>query len=170
MADRDQTKEAALIACRAVVETWDCGDLAGAARLCQSAVDMAEAEDIRLAVRRAYRLGMGGLNHSGCTDCRTCPICKADMYTDLPSTDGRNDGQGGTFYVFRRAFRRVNSAWSGGLEPHKGRRTWLQGGRPFDTEAEARAYCVGYNRTHRGGRLSVKAEYTDKRRRSRRRA
>jgi hypothetical protein len=67
------------------------------------------------------------------------------------------------FYVFSRTWWRYNPDWPGGLEPHKGRKTWLNGRRPFTTEAAARSFCVKWNKTHKPGKWSRKAEYTDRR-------
>lgn len=61
------------------------------------------------------------------------------------------------FRVFTRTWWRDNPQWPNGLEPCAGRKTVLR--KSVESEADARAICQDYNRTHTPGRLSRKAEY-----------
>jgi hypothetical protein len=61
-----------------------------------------------------------------------------------------------TYDVFVRDWWRENSGWPNGLEPCAGRKRYLAHGL---SEAEARALCAEYAKTHKPGRLSRKAEY-----------
>lgn len=66
--------------------------------------------------------------------------------------------QGGTYTVFKRAWWKANRNWPGGLEPNPcARKTTLRRGLTID---EARQFCQEWNRTHKPGRFSVKAEFT----------
>ena len=60
------------------------------------------------------------------------------------------------FKVFTRNWWRENKDWPKGLEPHAGRKYTID---TVSTEEEARKICQEYNKTHKPGRLSRKAEY-----------
>ena len=67
-----------------------------------------------------------------------------------------------TFAVFTRAWWRNNPEYPNGLEPDaSGPRRYLA--RRVQTEEEAQAIAQEYNRTHKPGRLSIKAEYETER-------
>ena len=51
-----------------------------------------------------------------------------------------------------------NPSWPNGLEPCLGRRKPIA---KVETEEEARELCREWNRTHKPGRLSDKAEYEE---------
>lgn len=64
-----------------------------------------------------------------------------------------------TYCVFVRNWWKRNPNWPNGLEPDPcARKTVIR--RNVATETEAQAICAEYNRTHKPGRLSRKAEYT----------
>ena len=63
----------------------------------------------------------------------------------------------GNFRTFKRTWWIENPSWPKGLEPCAGDRAYFKGS--YKTEAEARAFCQEWNRTHKPGRLSLKAEY-----------
>lgn len=64
-----------------------------------------------------------------------------------------------SFQVFVRNWWKPNKNWPNGLEPDPcARKTTIRRG--VQTEEEAQAICAEYNRTHKPGRLSRKAEYT----------
>jgi hypothetical protein len=66
-------------------------------------------------------------------------------------------GTAESYYVFVRNWWRENPDWPNGLEPcGSGRRHTLAKG---CTAEEARAIAQEYNRTHKPGRLSRKAEW-----------
>jgi hypothetical protein len=56
---------------------------------------------------------------------------------------------------------RLNKDWPDGLEPHATPWEQCRTRVRFNTEAEARDWCQEYNRTHKPGRLSRKAEYSE---------
>lgn len=63
------------------------------------------------------------------------------------------------YRVFVRNWWKENPNWPNGLEPApRARKHYLPGTR-FETEDEASAFCQEYNRTHKPGRLSRKAEF-----------
>ena len=62
------------------------------------------------------------------------------------------------YRVFTRTWWKNNPEYPDGLEPEMGKKHGLK---RFQTEEEARAYAVEWNRTHNPGRLSNKAEYED---------
>ena len=64
-----------------------------------------------------------------------------------------------SYRVFARTWWKENPGWPNGLEPCAGRKYTLR--RKVGTEAEARQLCEEYNRSHRPGRLSRKAEYEE---------
>lgn len=64
-----------------------------------------------------------------------------------------------SYRVFTRTWWRENPAWPDGLEPCAGRKTTLR--KSVATEEEARAICQQWCSTHKPGRLSRKAEYTE---------
>jgi len=62
------------------------------------------------------------------------------------------------FTVFVRNWWKNNPSWPNGLEPDpSARKTKLA---TFETQEECIRYCKEYNQTHKPGRLSRKAEYT----------
>ena len=61
------------------------------------------------------------------------------------------------YRVFTRTWWKHNAEWPNGLEPCPGRKTVIH--RRVETEDEARKLCQEYNRTHKPGKLSRKAEY-----------
>ena len=64
------------------------------------------------------------------------------------------------YRVFVRNWWKENPAWPNGLEPDGGaRKTTIRKG--VGTALEAREMCMEYNRTHKPGRLSRKAEYEE---------
>lgn len=63
------------------------------------------------------------------------------------------------FKVFVRNWWKPNASWPNGREPDgTGRKYTLA---TVATEAEAQAIAQSYNRTHKPGKLSRKAEYTE---------
>jgi len=58
-----------------------------------------------------------------------------------------------------RTWWRENPEWPRGLEPYATPWDQCRVRARFETEAEARAWCREYNRTHKPGRLSRKAEF-----------
>ena len=60
------------------------------------------------------------------------------------------------YRVFKRTWWRDNPDWPGGREPEMGTKRHVKF---CATEAEAREFCMDWNRTHRPGRLSLKCEY-----------
>jgi len=60
------------------------------------------------------------------------------------------------YRIFKRSWWKENPSWPNGLEPAPGRKTHIK---YVDTEEEARAFCLEWNRTHPPGRLSIKAEF-----------
>jgi hypothetical protein len=65
-----------------------------------------------------------------------------------------------TYSVFVRNWWRENPSWPNGLEPDpRARKYTLAKGIP--TEEEAREMCREYQKTHKPGRLSRKAEYQE---------
>lgn len=62
------------------------------------------------------------------------------------------------YKIFTRNWWKENPAWPNGLEPDSTARKNTIG--YADTETEARQKCASYNSTHKSGRLSKKAEYT----------
>lgn len=60
------------------------------------------------------------------------------------------------YKVFTRTWWKNNPEWPNGLEPCIGRKYTLG---LVNTENEARDICQKYNKTHKPGRLSRKAEY-----------
>ncbi len=60
-----------------------------------------------------------------------------------------------SYWVFSRTFWKDNPRWPGGLEPHLGRKTTLA---RVGTLREAKEIADEYNRTHKPGRYSRKAE------------
>jgi len=61
------------------------------------------------------------------------------------------------YRVFVRNWWKLNPAWPNGLEPDaRARKHTLA---YVNTETEARQICEEYNRTHKPGKLSRKAEY-----------
>jgi len=64
------------------------------------------------------------------------------------------------YYCFVRNWWKKNDKWPGGLEPDAGaRKTTIAKNIP--TEEEARAICKRYNDSHKPGKLSRKAEYSE---------
>ena len=64
------------------------------------------------------------------------------------------------FKVFTRNWWKHNPSWPQGLEPDGGaRKTTIA--KNVRTEEEARAICQRWNASHKPGRLSRKAEYTE---------
>ena len=61
------------------------------------------------------------------------------------------------YKVFTRNWWRFNENYPNGLEPSAGRRTTIG---YANTEDEAREMCLDYNRGHKAGVLSRKAEYS----------
>jgi len=57
--------------------------------------------------------------------------------------------------VFVRNWWKNNPEWPNGLEPHMGKKLYLERCIPYD---DARAKAEAYNRTHKPGRFSRKAE------------
>jgi hypothetical protein len=62
------------------------------------------------------------------------------------------------YKVFVRNWWKNNPSWPEGLEPDPRARKYTIADR-IDTEEEAREIAQEYNRTHKPGRLSRKAEY-----------
>lgn len=62
------------------------------------------------------------------------------------------------YRVFTRTWWRESLNWPNGLEPCPGRKHTIDKVR---TEEEALAVCAMYNKTHKPGRLSRKAEYEE---------
>ena len=60
--------------------------------------------------------------------------------------------------VFHRTWWRNNHDWPNGLEPHAGRKTYIERG---VTWTEARRLCKEYNDENDPGRLSDKAEFEE---------
>jgi len=56
---------------------------------------------------------------------------------------------------------RNNPTWPDGLEPGAQRWESVPTRASFETEAAAIEWCAEYNRTHKAGRLSRKAEFSD---------
>lgn len=63
------------------------------------------------------------------------------------------------YAVFHRTWWAENPDYPGGLEPCPGPRTYLA--RNIPTAAEARALAQEWNRAHKPGRLSRKAEFEE---------
>jgi hypothetical protein len=63
------------------------------------------------------------------------------------------------YKVFVRNWWKNNPKWPNGLEPDGGARKTTIG--KVRTEEDARIMCKAYNTTHKPGRLSRKAEYTE---------
>lgn len=63
------------------------------------------------------------------------------------------------YKVFTRTWWKHNPEWPNGLEPCPGRRYTIA--RNINTEEIAQAICEEYNRTHKPGKLSKKAEYDE---------
>lgn len=64
------------------------------------------------------------------------------------------------YRVFVRNWWKKNPKWSGGLEPDpSARKTTLR--KNVKTEEEAQQIAKEYNRTHKPGKLSRKAEYEE---------
>jgi len=61
------------------------------------------------------------------------------------------------YKIFTRTWWKDNKNYPNGLEPCIGRSTTIA---RVQTEEDARLYCKEYNKTHKPGRLSRKAEYT----------
>jgi len=62
------------------------------------------------------------------------------------------------YRVFIRSWWKRNSAWPNGLEPCAGSQRNIARGKTYD---DARTLCEHYNSTHRPGKLSRKAEFTE---------
>jgi len=62
------------------------------------------------------------------------------------------------YNVFIRRWWKDNPQWPKGLEPHMGRKTYLQHGVNYET---ARSIAKDYNATHKPGRYSLKAEFEE---------
>lgn len=63
-----------------------------------------------------------------------------------------------TYQVFVRNWWKRNPSWPNGLEPNPcARKTTIRRGLTY---AEAQQFCEEYNRTHKPGRFSRKAEFT----------
>jgi len=60
------------------------------------------------------------------------------------------------YNVFVRNWWRSNPAWPNGLEPHAGKKTYLERGLTYE---EARRVCAEHARTHKPSKLSRKAEF-----------
>lgn len=63
------------------------------------------------------------------------------------------------YRVFTRTWWSFNPNWPNGLEPCPGRKRTLRKNVP--TEKEAREIAQEYNRTHKPGKLSRKAEFEE---------
>lgn len=62
------------------------------------------------------------------------------------------------YRAFTRNWWKDNPSWPNGLEPQpNGRRSYFP--REFNTEDEAREFCQKWNREHKPGRYSNKAEF-----------
>ena len=64
------------------------------------------------------------------------------------------------YRVFKRTWWRTNTSWPKGLEPCAGKRRYFPV-EQFDTEAEARSFCMDWNDKNPAGRLSLKAEFEE---------
>ena len=64
------------------------------------------------------------------------------------------------FRCFSRTWWCENPSWPNGLEPEAGRKRYRRGAR-FETEEEARNYCIDWNDCHDGGRYSLKMEFEE---------
>jgi len=62
------------------------------------------------------------------------------------------------FRIFTRTWWKENPEWPNGLEPQAGRKHTIGKAR---SEEDARAIARQYNRTHKPGKLSRKAEYEE---------
>jgi hypothetical protein len=62
------------------------------------------------------------------------------------------------YKVYHRTFWRENPSWPEGREPGVGKSYFID---EVDTEEEARELCKTWNRTHKPGNLSDKAEYEE---------
>ena len=62
------------------------------------------------------------------------------------------------YNVFIRRWWKDNPTWPNGLEPHMGRKSYLQRNVDYDT---ARSIAKEYNTTHKPGRYSLKAEFEE---------
>lgn len=62
------------------------------------------------------------------------------------------------YKVFHRTWWRENPDWPDGLEPHAGPKIYIA---KAETEERAIEICQEYNKIHRPGKLSRKAEYED---------
>lgn len=60
------------------------------------------------------------------------------------------------FRAFRRSWWILNPNFPNGREPHLGTKYHLA---YFDTNEEARAYCIEWNKGRRPGRTGIKAEF-----------
>lgn len=63
-----------------------------------------------------------------------------------------------SYRAFTRTWWKENKLWHNGLEPCAGRKTTLG---VFKTDIEAMRCCEDYNKTHKAGRLSRKAEFME---------
>ncbi len=62
------------------------------------------------------------------------------------------------YKAFTRTWWKENIDWPNGLEPSAGKKRTIG---TFATEIEAMKCCKDYNRAHKAGRLSRKAEFTE---------
>ena len=60
------------------------------------------------------------------------------------------------YKVFKRTWWRKNDNWPDGLEPFFGRKTTLRKGLTLE---EARAFATDWNRKHKPGKYSMRAEF-----------
>jgi len=60
---------------------------------------------------------------------------------------------------FVRDWWQLNPAWPDGREPSPGRKRYIARKKSYD---EARQICAEYNRTHKPGKLSRKAEFEER--------
>lgn len=63
------------------------------------------------------------------------------------------------YSVFVRSWWRDNPDWPNGLEPHAGKKKYIE--RFLESEEEAQEICQAYNQMHDAGRYSIKAEYEE---------
>jgi len=63
------------------------------------------------------------------------------------------------YNCFTRTWWRENPEWPNGLEPHAGRKYTMREGLTY---TQAQEFCQEYNRAHKPGRLSRKAEFEER--------
>ena len=72
-------------------------------------------------------------------------------------TIANEDGQ--HYDVFVRTWWKANPSWPNGLEPHLGPKVYIA---RKVTETEARSIAQDWNKSHRPGKLSRKAEFEER--------